>query len=141
MALDKQLAYKYFNTFFQNDPSGRRLPASKRVALCVPRAGGRFPYITAISGSWYQPGVSQSTLNAFEAMLEKHGVKKLTKHDPINCAEAHLWLRLVDMAYAPGNLDVYVAKKQIGKPRAKRDSPCPNCQQWARQEFRSLNQL
>ena len=141
MSLDKQLAGKYFNTFFQNDAIGRKLASNKRVALCVPFGGGKSNYITAISGSFFEPSVSERTMEAFHAMLEKHEVTKLTMHDPINCAEAHLWLELVEMRQAPRNLDVYVAKKQISKPRAKRDSPCPNCQQWARREFRSLNRI
>ncbi|MCH2201426.1 MAG: hypothetical protein MK102_05630 [Fuerstiella sp.] len=141
MPLSKQLARKYFNEFFQNHSTGRHLTPNKRVALCVPISGGRFQYITAVSGSYYEPSVTQETMDAFHAMLKKHNVQKLTNHDPINCAEAHLWLRLVDMSQLPRHLDVYVAKKQTGKPRAKRDSPCRNCQQWARQEFHSLNQV
>ena len=141
MPLDQQLARKCFNSFFQNHRVGRALECIKRVALCSPFGGGRNRYITAIAGSYYEPVVSDRTRRAFEAMLKEHGVEKLTKHDPINCAEAHLWLELVNQSKFPQHLDVFVAKKQIGKPRAKPDSPCPNCQQWARKEFRSLNPL
>ncbi len=150
MSLDKHQARKYFNIFFQNNPQGVTLEDNKRVALCNP--AGNYLFGISGGGAAYEKKLRKETREAFYAMLTKHGVEKREVHIPINCAEAHLWIKLVEMGQSPRKLDVYVAKKQRakkragtkkrrGKPRAKKDSPCKNCQQWVREEFRSINQI
>ena len=138
--MDRQEARKYFNTFFQNNDDGRKLDSYRRVAICQIGQGGRNRIIRAISGKYFEPIVPPKVMAAFRRMLERYdAVNNYDTRELFNCAEAHLWVQLVELYMKPAKMDVYVARKING--RAKRDSPCLNCKQWARFEFRSLNQV
>lgn len=138
--MDKQQASKYFNTYFQNNTEGQNLTANRRVAVCGISQGGRNRNLRAISGSYYEPTVNPRTMEGFYNMLAKYGAEnQYNKRDLFNCAEAHLWVMLIDLLQDPKKVDVFVCRKVNG--RAKKDSPCLNCQQWARNEFKSLNPI
>ncbi len=94
--------------------------------------------IIARSGAAGVPRVSRTTIAAWNTMLAKHNVIQATPLPPHNCAEAHLWLTLVENGKNPQKIDVWVVKVDK-KNRTHKDSPCPNCQQWATKEFKSLN--
>jgi len=101
-----------------------------RIAWCDDRL--------ALSGHDGVPGVRDRTIAAFRRMLEKHEFVQETVLDPINCAEAHMWMQIVDDDQTARNLDMIV-RKVDGRNRAHADAPCANCTQWVRKEFRSVN--
>jgi len=88
----------------------------------------------------------------FETMIQSYGFQKATKLDAHVCAEAHLWMTLVGLhskyvreSQAPRHRYSHPRHAHIwvyeidGKFRPKEDSPCPNCQQWVRKEFCTVN--
>jgi hypothetical protein len=90
------------------------------------------------SGGGAIPEPSARTKAKWNAMLESYDMHQATTLPPFNCAEAHLWLTLVEAGQTPRDIDVWVVKMDRRK-RVHPDSPCANCQQWVRSEFKSLN--
>lgn len=82
--------------------------------------------------------MSTTIVEQFEAMLEKHEVVQTAVHNPINCAESHMWMYLTSEGKTTKNVNMWVAKVS-NKGKIKYNSPCPNCQQWVRLEFKALN--
>jgi hypothetical protein len=93
-----------------------------------------------------------SLLVRFEAMIAGYGFKLAEDRPAHVCAEAQLWMTLVarhvrptgdgqsprHLHLHPRHLDVWVYEIDR-KNRPKEDSPCLNCRQWVRKEFRTVN--
>ena len=94
--------------------------------------------IVTISGAAGNPNPNAKTIAAWNKMLATNKVRDLVGRNPHNCAEAHLWLSLVKAGKKPKKIDSWVVK-QSKNDKLKQDSPCPNCQQWVRKEFKSFN--
>ncbi len=90
------------------------------------------------SGAFGAPLVLPTTVALWNQMLIKHNLIQATELPPHNCAEAHLWLTLIERRIPPRFVSIWVVKVDR-KGRTKEDSPCPNCQQWVRKEFASVN--
>lgn len=87
-------------------------------------------------------------IEQFAAMVQNYGFKKAENREADICAEAHLWMTLVALQAQGGHRrhrhphprHSHVWVYQIDSHnRPKEDSPCKNCQQWARAEFMTLN--
>ncbi|MBO8479144.1 MAG: hypothetical protein IAB80_09715 [Bacteroidetes bacterium] len=93
--------------------------------------------VSAISGQANDPIVSERTNTMWQNMLREHNVTQQETWDIRNCAEAHLWLKLVDRNILPRNVSIVVGQYN-SKGKVRGDRPCRNCQQWVHKEFRSI---
>ena len=94
----------------------------------------------------------QDLLERFNAMAGQHGYEQALSRPGHLCAEGRLWMTLVarHSRYVtehqqprhrhphPRHLHVWVYQIDSHN-RPKEDSPCPNCRQWVRAEFLTLN--
>jgi hypothetical protein len=117
--------------------------------------------VMAISG---QPGVelaselykvdltSHALLHSFRAMIHGHGFEQAERREAEVCTEARLWMTLaalhlqcIGQGHAPRHRHLHPRHLHVwvyevdSKNRPKEDSPCKNCRQWVRKEFRSVN--
>lgn len=89
----------------------------------------------------------------FRKMLKSHGYQQQLLRPADVCAEGHLWMTLTGLYLRnyseadqqprhlhrhPQRLHAWVYQVDR-KNRPKEDSPCLNCQQWVREEFRTFN--
>lgn len=95
---------------------------------------------------------SKELLAAFDAMVAGYGYRQAEARPASVCAEARLWMTLLALhreSYGPGltprhrhahprHLHLWVFEID-GHNRTKEDSPCRNCRQWVRHEFRTVN--
>ena len=93
--------------------------------------------ISAISGQTNDPIVSDRTNIMWQHMLDRHKVTQKETWDIRNCAESHLWLKLVDRNILPKNVPIVVGQYN-SKEKIRGDRPCQNCRQWVYKEFRSV---
>lgn len=144
-------ARKKIQTFLQSDG---RFHGSTR----------RFAYADGIFGISGEPGIrlaaemhgvdlgDERLRAAFFGMLNDFGFEQALTRTADLCAEAHLWMTLSALHTRPTqagqpprhrhphprHLHVWVYELDR-KSGLKEDSPCPNCRQWVRREFRTLN--
>jgi hypothetical protein len=89
---------------------------------------------------------AEGLVERFNAMIQGYGFKKVEKRNADVCAEAHLWMTLVGLYSRgaqqrhphPRHLHIWVYEIDSHN-RPKEDSPCHNCLQWVRREFRTVN--
>ncbi len=112
------------------------------------------PTGVTFAASHYQVEIGTGPLPAaFSAMLGDFGAVESQDQtwDTHNCAEAHLWMTLAGRHIGTGagqaqrhrhphprHLHVWIYEL-ARKGGLKEDSPCLNCRQWVRREFRTLN--
>jgi hypothetical protein len=144
-------ARKKLQTYLQQDPTfhqtSRRFAYADGVMAISGRPGVQF------AAELYQVDLSSDFLRqAFFARLSDLGFEPALSRSAELCAEAHLWMTLAARHSRqtqeklpprhrhphPRHLHVWVYELDR-KYGLKEDSPCPNCRQWVRREFATLN--
>ena len=93
--------------------------------------------ISAISGQMNNPIVSERTNIMWQNMINRNNVVQVETWDIRNCAESHLWLKLIDKNIQPKHVPVVVGQYS-SKGKVRGDRPCRNCRQWVYNEFKSV---
>ena len=101
---------------------------------CLIYGGG----ILTRSGAGGRPRITAVPIRAWNEMIVRHKVKRAENRAPHVCAEANLWLTLVNKHKTPKNIDAWVVSV-TRKSQVRQAIPCRNCRQWSRKEFKSMN--
>lgn len=145
-------AFKKIQTYLQGQDLSE-LRETRRLAYAdgiIAISGGSG--LKLMSKYYHIDPAAMGLFERFEAMLAGYGFRNALQRPPHVCAEAHLWLTLVGRHCRhvqekqaprhrhahPRHLNIWVYEIDR-KKRPKEDSPCENCRQWVRKEFRTVN--